>query len=49
MWQALHPSDMPAEGDVDTSRVAVKTYVPAYQKDEWQSHARLTPGERAFF
>jgi hypothetical protein len=30
---------MPAEGDVDTSRVAVKTYVPAYQKDEWQSHA----------
>ncbi|TYL37105.1 hypothetical protein CV102_19000 [Natronococcus pandeyae] len=23
----------------DTSRTAVKTYVPAYQKDEWQSHA----------
>lgn len=23
----------------DTSRCAVKTYVPAYQKDEWQSHA----------
>ncbi|WP_049915712.1 DUF5805 domain-containing protein [Natrialba taiwanensis] len=23
----------------DSSRKAVKTYVPAYQKDEWQSHA----------
>lgn len=25
--------------DADTSRTAVKTYVPAYQKDEWQAHA----------
>lgn len=24
---------------VDTSRVTVKTYVPAYQKDEWREHA----------
>ncbi|SDR41836.1 DUF5805 domain-containing protein [Natronobacterium texcoconense] len=23
----------------DTSRKTVKTYVPAYQKEEWQSHA----------
>jgi len=23
----------------DTSRATVKTYVPTYQKDEWQSHA----------
>lgn len=23
----------------DTSRKSVKTYVPAYQKEEWQSHA----------
>lgn len=23
----------------DSSRKAVKTYVPAYQKEEWQSHA----------
>ncbi|MCU4717913.1 DUF5805 domain-containing protein [Halapricum hydrolyticum] len=23
----------------ETSRVAVKTYVPAYQKDEWREHA----------
>lgn len=28
-----------AEGDLDTSRAAVRTYVPAYQKDEWQRHA----------
>jgi hypothetical protein len=25
--------------DPDTTRTAVKTYVPAYQKDEWQRHA----------
>lgn len=30
---------MVADGEADTSRVAVKTYLPAYQKDEWQSHA----------
>jgi hypothetical protein len=29
---------MSAEG-VDTERTAVKTYVPAYQKAEWQAHA----------
>ncbi|RQG89798.1 hypothetical protein EA462_07200 [Natrarchaeobius halalkaliphilus] len=23
----------------DTSRKSIKTYVPAYQKDEWRSHA----------
>ncbi|WP_222919036.1 DUF5805 domain-containing protein [Natrinema sp. SYSU A 869] len=23
----------------DTSKTSVKTYVPAYQKDEWESHA----------
>ncbi|QLG47699.1 DUF5805 domain-containing protein [Natrinema halophilum] len=26
-------------GSADRSRKAVKTYVPAYQKSEWQSHA----------
>ncbi|EJN61121.1 DUF5805 domain-containing protein [Halogranum rubrum] len=25
--------------DPDTSRSAVRTYVPAYQKDAWQAHA----------
>ena len=30
---------MAADGDVDTSRVAVKTYVPTYQKEQWQDHA----------
>jgi hypothetical protein len=29
---------MPAE-DTDTGRTAARTYVPAYQKDEWQQHA----------
>jgi hypothetical protein len=27
------------EEDVDTSRKTVKTFVPAYQKDEWKRHA----------
>jgi hypothetical protein len=28
-----------AESDVDTSRTAVRTYVPAYQREEWDEHA----------
>ncbi|WP_123534353.1 DUF5805 domain-containing protein [Halosimplex salinum] len=28
-----------AESDVDTSRVSVRTYVPAYQREEWDAHA----------
>ncbi|WP_336363470.1 DUF5805 domain-containing protein [Halalkalicoccus salilacus] len=28
-----------ADGDTDTSRTAVKTYVPAYQKRIWTEHA----------
>ena len=27
------------EEDVDTSRKTVKTFVPAYQKEEWKHHA----------
>ncbi|AHF99444.1 hypothetical protein HALLA_12280 [Halostagnicola larsenii XH-48] len=27
------------EESVETTRKSVKTYVPEYQKDEWQSHA----------
>jgi len=30
---------MASETDPDTSRTAVKTYVPAYQKERWQEHA----------
>jgi hypothetical protein len=30
--------DMAAEND-DTARTAVKTYVPAYQRDTWDEHA----------
>lgn len=28
-----------SDEQVDTSRTVVKTYVPAYQKDEWREHA----------
>lgn len=28
-----------SDDQVDTSRTVVKTYVPAYQKDEWREHA----------
>lgn len=38
MWQAREAVHMSADG-VDTERAAVKTYVPAYQKTEWQAHA----------
>ncbi|WP_335998823.1 DUF5805 domain-containing protein [Halorientalis halophila] len=30
---------MSADGDVDTSRTSVRTYVPAYQKSEWERAA----------
>ncbi|SDF70036.1 DUF5805 domain-containing protein [Halorientalis regularis] len=30
---------MSADGDVDTSRASVRTYVPAYQKEEWDRQA----------
>ena len=33
-----HPF-MATDDDVDTSRTSVKTYVPAYQKAQWKSHA----------
>jgi len=39
MWEEVQPASMAADGDVDTSRVAVKTYVPTYQKEKWQAHA----------
>lgn len=28
-----------AESELDTSRTTVRTYVPAYQRDEWDEHA----------
>ena len=30
---------MASERETDTSRAAVRTYVPAYQKEEWRRHA----------
>lgn len=30
---------MSTDGDVDTSRTSVRTYVPAYQKAEWERQA----------
>jgi hypothetical protein len=36
---ASERSDMSADDDVDTSRTSVRTYVPAYQKTEWERHA----------
>jgi hypothetical protein len=30
---------MATDGDVDTSRARIQTYVPSYQKAEWQAHA----------
>lgn len=39
MWAGVHRQNMATDGEVDTSRKTVKTYVPAYQKEEWQRHA----------
>jgi len=30
---------MATDGDVDTSRARIQTYVPAYQRSKWQDHA----------
>jgi len=30
---------MAADSEKDTSRTVVKTYLPAYQRDEWDEHA----------
>lgn len=30
---------MGSDSDVDTSRTVVQTYVPAYQRDQWDEHA----------
>ena len=30
---------MATNGEVDTTRTTVKTYVPAYQREEWDGHA----------
>jgi len=38
MWLGCEQQDMAAE-ERDTSRAPVKTYVPAYQRDEWDDHA----------
>lgn len=39
MCPGVKPLYMATEGDVDTERARVQTYIPNYQKDEWQSHA----------
>ena len=37
------------DGDPDTSRTSVKTYVPTYQKEEWRRHAeRLDMSQSEF-
>jgi hypothetical protein len=38
-----------AESDVDTSRVSVRTYVPAYQREEWDNHAEELGMSRSEF
>jgi len=38
IYQEVDDTSMSDE-QVDTSRTVVKTYVPAYQKDEWREHA----------
>lgn len=39
MYLEDNPCYMATEGDVETSRAHVQTYVPEYQKDEWAREA----------
>lgn len=38
-----------AESEVDTERVSVRTYVPAYQRDAWDEHAERLDMSRSEF
>lgn len=40
---------MSSDTDTDTSRVVVQTYVPAYQRDEWDEHAEELGMSRSEF
>lgn len=40
---------MSGDGDVDTSRTVVQTYVPAYQRDAWDDHADRLEMSRSEF
>jgi hypothetical protein len=48
MWEGFNSGDM-SESEVDTSRTAVQTYVPAYQRDEWDVHAEELGMNRSEF
>jgi len=39
MWVDPHASYMAVDGEQDTSRTRVQTYVPAYQREEWEQRA----------
>lgn len=40
---------MSGDGEVDTSRTVVQTYVPAYQRDAWDDHADRLEMSRSEF
>lgn len=40
---------MSGDGEVDTSRTVVQTYVPAYQRDVWDNHADRLEMSRSEF
>ena len=39
----------PDESELDTSRTVVQTYVPAYQREEWDAHAEQLGMSRSEF
>ncbi len=39
MWLGSDGIDMARDSGVDTSRARIQSYVPTYQKQEWQAHA----------
>ena len=39
MWVGFETSVMAADSERDTSKVSVQTYLPKYQREEWDEHA----------
>jgi hypothetical protein len=49
MVVAAETSIMAADSDPNTSKVAVQTYLPEYQRDEWDAHAEELDMSRSEF
>lgn len=49
MWKAVEGGCMSADSEKDTSRAVVKTYLPEYQREQWDAHAEELDMSRSEF